>query len=601
MSEVLRIANCSGFYGDRFSAAREMVEGGDIDVLTGDYLAELTMFILSKARAAGRPGYATTFLRQMEEVLGTCLERGIRVVTNAGGLEPAALAHELDALGRRLGLPLKTAHLTGDDLMPHLPQLRAEGADFRNLDTGRLLADADADPFTANAYLGGRGIAQALGAGADIVVCPRVTDASLVVGPAMWRFGWAEDDYDKLAGAVAAGHVIECGAQATGGNYAFFEETDTSALPGFPLAEIHADGSSVITKHAGTGGAVTVGTVTAQLLYEVGGTDYLNSDVTLKLDTVQLSQEAPDRVRLWGTRGAPPPETLKVAMTLPGPYRQSVVLAVPGETIEAKAARAERDLATALGGFEQFDSVDMRLVRSDQAAAETGELGTAQLVLSFASAEKEKLGRRIFDAATGLALSSFPGIHFPGERQQRPTQTGVNWPCLVPASAVAEFVHLDGDDLPVPPRKLHAKAAPSPSTDENGLPTPKPTTPQDTSTRRVSLGTLFGARSGDKGAHANVGIWARSDQAYGWLVGSLTVEAFRALLPEAADARITRSVFPHLRGVNFVVEGLLGAGAAAAARFDPQAKGLAEFIRSREVELPVDLLEAPRSEEEVQR
>lgn len=594
MSESLRVANCSGFFGDRFSAAREMVEGGDIDILTGDYLAELTMFILSKAKAAGRPGYAGTFLRQMEEVLGTCLDRGIRVVTNAGGLDPAGLAHELDALGKRLGLPLKVAHLTGDDLMPRIQRLRGEGMDFRNLDTGQLLAETE--PFTANAYLGGRGIAQALGAGADVVVCPRVTDASLVVGPALWRFGWAEDDYDRLAGAVAAGHVIECGAQATGGNYAFFEETDTGTPPGFPIAELYADGSSVITKHPGTGGAVTVGTVTAQLLYEVGGTNYLNPDVTLKLDTVRLAQEAPDRVRLFGTLGGPPPETLKVAMTVLGPYRQSVVLAVPGENVEAKAAMAERDLRTAVGGFEQYDDVDVRLVRSDQPDAVLNELAVAQLVVSFASGDKELLGRRIFDAATGLALSSYPGIHFPGERQRRPTRTGVNWPCLVPVSAVSEAVVMDGETIAVAARKPSGETKASAPADVTP-PTAAPTGP----TRLSSLGTIFGARSGDKGAHANVGIWARSDQAYDWLARELTVDAFRRLLPEARDARITRGLFPHLRGVNFVVEGLLGGGAAAAARFDPQAKGLAEFIRSRQVELPVDLLEPPRSAEEVRR
>ncbi|WP_371815070.1 acyclic terpene utilization AtuA family protein [Mycobacterium sp. DL440] len=571
-----------------------MVDGGDIDVLTGDYLAELTMFILSKARNAGRPGYATTFLRQMEDVLGTCLERGIRVVSNAGGLDPGGLAQALVDIGQRLGLSPKVAYLTGDDLIPQIPQLRSDGEVFRNIDTGQLLADTAAEPFTANAYLGGRGIARALSEGADIVVCPRVTDASLVVGPSMWKFGWAEDEYDKLAGAVAAGHVIECGAQATGGNYAFFEEIESTGLPGLPIAEMHADGSSVITKHPGTGGQVSVGTVTAQLLYEIGGTDYLNPDVTLKLDTVRLTQEGPDRVRLSGTRGVEPPSTLKVAMTVLGPYRQSVVFAIPGEKVETKAAVVERDLRTILGGFEQFDDVSIRLVRSDQPDAVLNELAVAQLVVSFAATDKDLLGRRIFDAATGLALSSYPGIYFPGERQQRPTQTGINWPCLVPVAAVVETVVLhSGEQITLPSRAASTETPDD--TGEAATAAPVVAGPR----QRMSLGTIFGARSGDKGANANVGIWARSDEGYVWLASELTVEEFRRLLPEAGGAAIRRSLFPNLRGVNFVIEGLLGDGAASVGRFDPQAKGLAEFIRSRHSDLPVALLETTEIKETV--
>jgi hypothetical protein len=595
MTDALRIANCSGFYGDRISAAREMVELGEIDVLTGDYLAELTMFILSKAQAAGRPGYATTFLRQMEEVLPQVLERGIKVVTNAGGLDPAGLASELAKLGERLGVSPRIAYLVGDDLMPQVAQLRDSGVDFRNLDTGQLLAESDAEPFTANAYLGGRGIARALAEGADIVVCPRVTDASLVVGPCLWKFGWSDDDYDALAGAVAAGHVIECGAQATGGNYAFFEETDTTKLPGFPIAEMYADGSSVITKHEGTGGAVTVGTVTAQLLYEVGETEYLNPDVTVQLDTIQLIQEGRDRVRLEGTKGTPPPSTLKVSMTSLGYHRQNAVFAIPGDQVEEKAAMLERGLANILGDLDQFDDVSFHLVRSDQPGATLNELAVAQLQVSFGARDKEKLGRRIFDAATGLALSSYPGIYFPGERQQRPTQTGVNWPCLVPATVVTETVVLDdGTRLEIEPRRPAESPARSRPTD--------PTSPggagasSSGDTRRVSLGAAFGARSGDKGAHANVGIWGRSPEAYAWLASELTVEKFRTLLPEADDLEIIRADLPNLLGVNFLVKGLLGEGAAAVGRFDAQAKGLAEFIRSRQVDLPVALLRSPAQE-----
>ncbi len=250
MARPLRIANCSGFYGDRLSAAREMVVGGPIDFLTGDYLAELTMMILWKAQQkdASR-GYAVTFLRQMEDVLGEVLARRIKIVTNAGGLNPAGLAGELRALCDRLGLKAKIAHIEGDNLMPQLEALQRAGQELKHLDTGQPLRELRAKPLSANAYLGAWGIVEALQQGADVVVCPRVTDASVIVGPAAWHFGWQRNDWDRLAGAVAAGHVVECGAQCTGGNYAFFQEVPGLERPGFPIAEMHEDGSAIITKH----------------------------------------------------------------------------------------------------------------------------------------------------------------------------------------------------------------------------------------------------------------------------------------------------------------------------------------------------------------
>ncbi|GAA3478285.1 hypothetical protein GCM10018966_028150 [Streptomyces yanii] len=313
----LRIGNASGFYGDRFDAVREMLTGGPLDVLTGDYLAELTMLILGRSRL-GDPnrGYATTFLRQLEEGLGLAQERGVKIVANAGGLNPAGLAEAVRELAEKVGVPVRVAHVEGDSLP---------------VPDGFL---------TANAYLGGAGIAACLRAGADVVVTGRVTDAALVTGPAAAHFGWEPGDHDALAGALVAGHVLECGTQATGGNYSFFRDHDVRR-PGFPLAEIHADGTSVITKHDGTGGVVDVGTVTAQLLYETGGARYAGPDVTARLDTVRLTQEGPDRVRISGVRGEAPPPTLKVGLNRIGGWRNEVVFVLTGLDIEAKApARA---------------------------------------------------------------------------------------------------------------------------------------------------------------------------------------------------------------------------------------------------------------------
>ncbi len=449
--DVLRIANCSGFYGDRLAAPRELVEGGPIDVLTGDYLAELTMLILYRARQRDPSrGYANTFYRQMEDVLGSCIDRGIKVVANAGGLNPAGLADRLRGLASELGLDVSVAHVEGDDILGLLPRLRAEGDPVAHLDSGAPLGPG-ADPVSANAYLGGFGIAEALAGGADVVVTGRVTDASLVVGPAVWRFGWQRRDWDRLAGAVVVGHVIECGAQATGGNYAFFGEVPGLEHPGFPIAEVAEDGSAVITKHPRTGGLVSVGTVTAQLLYEIGGPRYANADVVADFATIDLEQQGPDRVRLSSVQGQPAPEKLKVSVTLLGGWRNTMTFVLTGLDIEAKAALVQRTLWNSLGGTEVFDDHDVRLIRTDRPDAPTNEQASAELRVTVKSSDPELVGRRFSNMATEMALASYPGFYLtspPGDA----TAYGVFWPTLVARSTVDEVVvHHDGRRVAIAP------------------------------------------------------------------------------------------------------------------------------------------------------
>jgi hypothetical protein len=605
--EVLRVANCSGFYGDRHAAAREMVEGGPIDVLTGDYLAELTMTVLWKNRQrAGGVGWCRGFLRQLEEVLGTCAERGIRIVTNAGGLDPAGLAEAVRELAERVGVAVRVAHVEGDDLVGRLDELQAAGRDLAHLETGARLDVGRTVPVTANAYLGAWGIVEALRAGADVVVCGRVTDASLVVGPAAWHFGWARDDWDRLAGAVVAGHVLECGAQATGGNYAFFREVPGLRRPGFPLAEVRPDGSFVVTKHAGTGGAVSVGTVTAQLLYEIEGPAYANPDVVARFDTIELVEEGPDRVEVRGVQGEPPPATTKVVLNCLAGYRNRVTFRLTGLDVEAKAALAEETLLELLGGAGAFDEVTSRLARTDQAGAATSEQATASLQVTLTDRDAEKVGRRVGAAAVEMALASYPGLFLDAPPTEAAPRV-VCWPTLVPAADVTEaVVDEDGKRHPVPqvavPPEVRRAAAARAGSVSTRRPAGEPAPveePQVASlvaaelqspTRRVPLGALFGARSGDKAGNANVGVWARDDLAWAWLAANLTVNLFRELVPEAAGLRVRRYELPNLRALNFVVVGLLGEGALSSVRQDAQAKGLGEFLRSRPVDLPVALL-----------
>jgi len=558
----IRIGNASGFYGDRESAVREMLTGGELDVLTGDYLAELTMLILATGRMKDPSGgYARSFLRQMEDCLGLAVDRGVKVVANAGGLNPAGLAAALRDLAERLGLDVAVAHVEGDDLLP-----RAEELGWGS-------------PLAANAYLGAWGIAAALDAGADVVVTGRVTDASLVVGPAAAQFGWGYDDVDALAGAVVAGHVIECGTQATGGNFSFFTELDDLTRPGFPLAEVHEDGSSVITKHPGTGGAVTVDTVTAQLLYEIGGARYAGPDVTTRFDTVALEPDGADRVRIRGVRGEPPPPTLKVGVNLLGGYRNEVTFVLTGLDIEAKAELVRTQLAPAVP-----EDARWTLARTDHPDAATEQEASALLHCVVRSDDPSAIGRRFTGAAVELALASYPGFNVTAP----PTDASPYGVFRAEHLAAGEVAHVavlpDGTRIEVPPVTATRELEPVPE------PEPPPLPPPDGPTRRAPLGLVAGARSGDKGGSANIGLWVRSDEAYAWLVHTLTVDRLRELLPETADLPVERHALPNLRALNFVVEGILGEGVSSNARFDPQAKALGEWLRSRHLDIPEALL-----------
>ncbi|WP_326811358.1 DUF1446 domain-containing protein [Streptomyces scopuliridis] len=575
---VLRIGNASGFYGDRFDALREMLTGGPLDVLTGDYLAELTMLILGRDRLKNPDaGYAKTFLRQLEEGLGLAHERGVRIVTNAGGLNPAGLAAAVRALAERVGVPVRVAHVEGDDLL-------ARGGWGDGV-------------LTANAYLGGAGIAACLRAGADVVVTGRVTDAALVTGPAAAHFGWdltgpdrpdspndpdRPGDLDALAGAVVAGHVLECGTQATGGNYSFFTRHDIRR-PGFPLAEIHADGSAVITKHDGTGGVVDIGTVTAQLLYETGGARYAGPDVTARLDTVRLDQVGPDRVRISGVRGEPPPPALKVGLNRLGGLRNEIVFVLTGLDIDAKARLVRGQVEDALAGRRPAE-VRWELARTDRPDADTEETASALLRLVVRDSDPDVVGRAVSGAAVELALGSYPGFHVtapPGKG----VPYGVFEAAYVDASEVAHTAVLpDGRRVAVPTPLCTTALEPVPA------PPPPEPLPAGLPTRRVPLGLVVGARSGDKGGDANVGVWARSEDGWRWLAHELTTDRFRELIPESRELTVIRHLLPRLRAVNFTVEGLLGEGVAAQARFDPQAKALGEWLRARHADIPEVLL-----------
>jgi hypothetical protein len=589
VTEPIRIANCSGYAGDRREAIREILDGEPVDVIAGDYLAEVTIAGMAARRMQGRgEGYSEYLLLQLEDCLDELLARGIKLVVNAGGFDPAALAAKLRELAspRR---PARAAHLEGDDLLGRLGELQAAGHPLSNLDTGAPLSHWGHDNvLSASAYVGAWGITAALAAGADIVVCPRVTDASLIVGPAAWWHGWQATDWDRLANAVVAGHIIECGPQATGGNFSGFASVPGMTHPGFPIAEIAQDGSAVITKAPGTGGAVSTDTVTAQLLYEIQGPIYLNPDVTVDLREVRLTEVGEDRVGVGGAVGSPPPPTLKVAITAADGWENSFEVFVCGLDPDAKAELIEAQVRDVLAnsGVElyRFDLIGRPAVNP-----ETIEAATCALrIVGRASRPDPLKGPNFWMRVHSTILASIPGFHAEGStgRGTRPSPVIHYWPALLDAAAVtAVVVHDDGTRVDVahvetgePPRV--------PSLEAGVLP------PQwaDAELVSVPLGRLADARAGDKGGNSNVGFWT-DEETYPWFVGALSVDRMRQLYPEARELDILRHEFPYLRAVHFVIKGNLGEGCTSNGRLDALGKSVAEFLRAREIDAPRTLVE----------
>ncbi|MCF7549788.1 acyclic terpene utilization AtuA family protein [Pseudonocardia sp. WMMC193] len=575
----VRIGNFSGYLGDRFTAVDEVLAGDPVDVLMGDYLAEVTLAAL----AADRRGYVAYFRKQLRPHLATLAERGIKVVTNAGGFDPAGLAAALRADLAEAGVSLTVAHVEGDAVLDRLPEFHRDGYALENLDSGAPLKDWGFEPIAANAYLGGFGIAEALRAGADIVVTGRVTDASLTAGPAAWWHGWTPDDHGPLAGAITAGHIIECGAHATGGNFSGFRTVPGMDRCGFPIAEVAADGSSVITKHARDGGTVTVDTVTAQLVYEIQGPRYLNPDATVHLDTVRLSRVGPDRVAIGPVVGSPPPPTHKVAVFAQLGWQISTMLFCTSPDVEEKVALLRRQLRLQLDGHvDQLDVTPLGTAAEDPRSQ--WEATVPIRVMATASAAEALAA---FPAAVGsLYLQGYPGFHHDGGAQpvRAPWPRIGYWPALLPVELVPHTAVLaDGRRIEAPVSRTFA----SPEQLAQGRsPEPPPVRGDGERGRRGRLGTVAHARAGDKGGNSNVGVWVPDPAHWDWLRSTLSTENLRALLPEAEDCDIVRHEFPHLRAVHVVLRGLLGTGGSSNLRVDQIGKSVGEYLRAKHVMLP---------------
>ena len=584
--DCIKIANCSGFYGDKLSAAKDLVDGGPIDVLTGDYLAELTMAILfgQKMQRGEDKGYVGTFLKQINQIAKSCKEKNIKIVSNAGGLNPKSMAIEIEKILKEQSIDMKVAYIDGDDLMPTISNLKESGEEFKNIDKGKKLDESGYSPLTANAYLGAWGIKEALDKGADIVVCPRVTDAAVVIGPAAWKFNWKRDNYDALAGALAAGHIIECGCQATGGNYAFFKEVESFDNVGYPIAEIYEDGSFYVTKHPDTGGLVSTGTVTAQLLYEINSPAYVNPDVIAHFDTLKIEEVEKDKVYVSGCRGSSPPDKHKVCINLAGGFRNGMEIILTGLDIEDKAKVFTDALFNSVGGRKQFDEVSIQLHRTDKENPNSNEEAMASLLVSVKSKDQNLVGRLFSAKIIELALANIPGFFAQGGVKSSGPVI-IYWPALVDSKHIKEKVHIDGEEIEVIPtsqleleeiyyQKEPIKIKKIKKEDE----------------KEIYFGEIYGTRSGDKGGCANLGVWAKNLNSFAFLHDFLTVKKLKELLPDLNQYKIERFELANINSLNFYIHDILQDGVSSNDKKDGQAKSLGEYLRAKKVKVPQSII-----------
>ena len=584
--DCIKIANCSGFYGDKLSAAKDLVDGGPIDVLTGDYLAELTMAILfgQKMQRGEDKGYVGTFLKQINQIAKSCKEKNIKIVSNAGGLNPKSMAIEIEKILKEQSIDMKVAYIDGDDLMPTISNLKKSGEEFKNIDKGKKLDESGYSPLTANAYLGAWGIKEALDKGADIVVCPRVTDAAVVIGPAAWKFNWKRDNYDALAGALAAGHIIECGCQATGGNYAFFKEVESFDNVGYPIAEIYDDGSFYVTKHPDTGGLVSTGTVTAQLLYEINSPAYVNPDVIAHFDTLKIEEVEKDKVYVSGCRGSSPPDKHKVCINLAGGFRNGMEIILTGLDIEDKAKVFTDALFNSVGGRKQFDDVSIQLHRTDKENPNSNEEAMASLLVSVKSKDQNLVGRLFSAKIIELALANIPGFFAQGGVKSSGPVI-IYWPALVDSKHIKEKVHIDGEEIEVIPtsqlelEEIYYQKEPV-----------KIKKIKKENEKEIYFGEIYGTRSGDKGGCANLGVWAKNANSFAFLHDFLTVKKLKELLPDLNQYKIERFELANINSLNFYIHDILQDGVSSNDKKDGQAKSLGEYLRAKKVKVPQSII-----------
>ncbi|KAJ5503259.1 hypothetical protein N7463_006133 [Penicillium fimorum] len=611
-SRPVRVANCSGYHvlmskGDPACEMYRQATLGDVDFITGDYLAEVNMANNAQAFQRGEhPGYEQTAWDGIQQTIDVIAEKGIKVVLNGGALNPKGLALKVHELIQQKGFALRVAYLSGDDLYtkfgPNMPQsaeqLQHLDAENNSVKPGPLTyaftnTTKPVPMVSAHAYLGARGIVDGLRRGADIIICGRVADASPVIAAAWYWHSWSESDYDRLAGSLVAGHLIECSAYVTGGNFAGFDRhpVDTFIEPGFPIAEIDADGSCVVVKHPGTGGMIDVDTVRCQLLYELQGNVYLNSDVSAILDDIIVEEVGKDRIC--------PPPTTKLAVFYPGGFEGQVLLNATGYASTEKWDLIERQLRHFITkeSLDQIDTLEFQRIGVPAPNPGSQRQSTTYLRIFIAAVKADAV------LAVGRAMKDISLKHFSGFHSSLDMRTAVPRPFLAYYPAVVKqddlnekinFIDTPNSITSFPTGHPPVYKALQPRASYNHSLSSEEVALLQSRTQSIRLGDIALARSGDKGSNLNFGIFVPDANHWSWLRSYMSVERMREMLVTDDNwdesFLVERVEFPHIHAVHFVIYGILGRGVSSSSRLDGFGKGFADYVRDKVVEVPVEIL-----------
>ena len=594
MKKLIRIGNAGGYWGDDLGAMKRQLGGGPLDYVTMDFLAEITMSILQRQRKANADlGYAVDFLDQLAECLPIIAKKNVRVISNAGGINPIGMGRKIVEMARKMGLKIKVGVVYGDDIVNNLYELTAAGERFSNMETGEDFLGVRSRITSANIYLGAEPVVKALEAGCQIVVTGRVTDTGITLAPMIHEFGWAMDDWSKMAAGIVAGHIIECGAQASGGNISDWNDVKSFDNIGYPIIEMSPSGEFVVTKHKNTGGLVSEKTVKEQLVYEMGDpSNYISPDGVARFDTIQLKQIGKDRVKVWGIKGKPEPDFLKVSMSFDDGWKASGEILVSGPDTYEKADTIAKAFWKRLN-YEYEASLTEMIGSGSIWPDALSPHEPNEILLRFGVRDQsyDKVVR-FGKALSTMILSGPAGMAVTGRGRPKPVPVIAYWPALMHRNQVkAKVLTLttsgkeEFHEISFPVRLHSAPKKSIPTKTKRALPKlPKG------KTQRVQLRQIAYARSGDKGDTCNIGVLARTPEIYQYLLAYLTPQRVKEFFKGVTHGKVVRYELDNLCALNFLLEESLGGGGTKSLLIDPQGKTLAQALLQMPVDVPVALL-----------
>ncbi|MGE0172299.1 MAG: acyclic terpene utilization AtuA family protein [Oligoflexales bacterium] len=599
MKEIVRIGNASGYWGDDPEALERQVNGGKLDYISMDFLAEITMSIMQKQRMRDpNAGYAKDFIPMLAKVLPKIVEQNTCIITNAGGINPLACAQEICNLAESKGIKLKVAVVHGDDILTRIPDLLARGADFKNMETGEKFDPVKDKIEAANIYFGAAPVVDALKTKPNIVITGRVTDTAITLAPMIHEFGWKLTDWDKLASGIVAGHILECGAQSTGGNFTDWQKVRSFTNMGYPIVEVNADSTFTVTKHPGTGGLVSVDTVREQLFYEMGAPEaYITPDVVADFSTIKLESAGPDKVKVFGVKGYEPTSTYKISMAYADGHKATGSLIISGPDARAKAQAFSRIFWSRLDGVFKPEDMETEYVGWNACHRSLVHSEEGNEILLRLGARSDDVGklRSFGKLVPSLILAGPSGVAVTGG-VPKPQEIVSYWPALMSKSMVFPEISLFENKKIVETNLVKTTIAGNfskPQTSPQVAEAPTTTIDkvlQQQQGLRTSLVSICLGRSGDKGNTANIGIMARSKEAYEFLDEALTAQVVKNMFQELCKGRVIRHSLPGLLGFNFLLEEALGGGGTRTLRIDSQGKTFAQALISQRFAIPESVL-----------